>query len=150
MPRKKPTESFTLTSAIQSIERSYFIAEHSNLRRVDDEAILTVRGIIEQISPRYKRHAGGAIEMQFVCARSFDRDKPVPAADKPFLLSVTLRGESRSLMAYLPSDAFWSLPEMIASKAVTHVEAGFGPARYGHAELQFLNFTNAPTLSAPG
>jgi hypothetical protein len=149
MPRrtKSQVETFTLAAAIESIERSYFIGEHREHRRVDDEAILTISGVIERISKRHKRHAGGAIEMQFVCARSFDREKPLPAIDQPFLLSVSFRGENRSLMAYLPSDAFWALPEMITSQAVTHVEAEFGPSHSGHADLQWLNFTRAPTFA---
>lgn len=138
--RKPPAESFTLTASIDSVERSYFIAEHHDLRRVDDEAILTIRGRIEQISPRYKRHAGSIIEMQLLCARSFHRDKPLPASDKPFLMSVSLRGDSPSLGAYLPADAFWALPDMISSKAVTHIQAEFGPSRAGLADLQFLYF----------
>jgi hypothetical protein len=61
-------------------------------------------------------------------------------------MSVSLRGENRSLGAYLPSDAFWSLPGMIASKAVTHIEAEFGPTRAGYGELLSLHFATAEAI----
>lgn len=148
--RKPPVESFTLTAVIQSLERSYFIAEHHDQRRVDDEAILTVWGRIEQISPRYERHIGTVIEMQLLCARSFRRDEPLPATDKPFLMSVSLRDDNRSLAAYLPADAFWALPEMINSKAITHIQAEFEPSRAGYADLQFLHFASSRAIAESG
>jgi hypothetical protein len=142
MPRRKrpPIERFTLVAAIQSIERSYYIAEEPGLNRVDDEAILTLQGVIQSIASRHKRHQGKSIEMVLLCARSFPRDQGRPAADKPFLMQVGLRGEERSLGAYLPADAFWALPTMIASGCVTHVEADYSPSRSGYAELLSLHF----------
>lgn len=122
------------------MERSYYIAEEHDLRRVVDEAILTLLGVIEEISRRHKRYRGKHIEMQFVCARSFERDHAGPAVDKPFLMSVGLRGEVPSIGAYLPADAFWALGAMTASGAVTHIVVDFGPSRYGYADLLGINF----------
>jgi hypothetical protein len=144
--RRPRLERFTLVADIQSIERSYSISEESEYRRVDDEARLLLKGVIMRISRRYERHQGKEIEILLLCARSFNRDQAVPASEKPFLMSVNFRGGECSLGAYLPSDAFWALPEMIKSNEVTHVEAYFGPSRYGFAELLDLHFTSLSGL----
>ncbi|MCL6698289.1 hypothetical protein LZ496_05775 [Sphingomonas sp. NSE70-1] len=141
-------ERFILVATIESVERNYFVSEEHDLRRVDDEASLIICGHITEIDRKHRRHNGLSIEMKFLCARSFQRDRDVPAADRPFLMSVNLRGDQRSLGAYLPADAFWELPSMIASGAVTHIEAQFGPTRQGHADLLFVNFTTATRLEA--
>lgn len=141
MPKRKPyVEPQTLTAVIERKARSYYLSEEHEHRRVDDEAILDVVGRIEEISPAHKRHHGKQIEMSFVCSRSYSRDDPTPTTDKPFLLSVNLRGEQRSLMAYMPADAFWAVSSMIVSGEITHIEACFAPTHQGHGELLSLHW----------
>lgn len=141
MPKRTPSiEPQTLTAVIEEVKRSYFIAEEREFRRVDDEAIIDLLGRIENISPAHTRHLGKGIEMSLVCARSFHQDEPKPTVERPSLFSVNLRGEQRSLMAYVPADAFWALASMIASGEVTHIEARFTPPRYGHGDLLSLHY----------
>lgn len=141
MPRKlPPPQPENLTASIERTEQSYFISEHREHGFVDDEAILTVIGRIEEISPRHKRFFGQRIEMSFVCSRRFGKDDG-EAVGKPFLLDMNLRKERCSFMAYLPADAFWALPPMIASKTVTHIEASFEPTRHGSASLLSVYFS---------
>lgn len=147
--RKLPVESYTLVASILAIERSYSISEERGYRRVDDEATLIVKGVIDRISARYQRHRGKEIAIQLLCARSFNRDRAAPAVEKPFLMSVNFRGREVGLGAYMPSDAFWALPDIIKSKEVTHVEADFTSSRYGFAELLNLNFVPAQNLRSP-
>lgn len=59
--------------------------------------------------------------MTLLCARSFAKDEATPTGNKSVLFSLNLRKGACSLLAYLPSDAFWALPGMISSKAVTHI-----------------------------
>jgi hypothetical protein len=113
---------------------------------VDDEAILLLKGSVDRISARYHRHEGKEIEIQLLCARSFDRDRPSAAVEKPFLMSVNLRGAIVGVSAYLPSDAFWALPDMIESMEASHVEVDFTSSRYGFAELLNLNFISGQNL----
>jgi hypothetical protein len=144
--RNSPLETYTLVASIMSIERSYSISEERGYRRVDDEATLLLKGAIKRISARYHRHHGKEIEIQLLCARSFDRDNPSGLVEKPFLMSVSFRGAVAGVGAYLPSDAFWALADMIKSKEVCHVEIDFGSSRYGFAELLNLNFTHPAGL----
>jgi hypothetical protein len=143
MVRKKARapQPETLIAMIEGVERTYFIAENAGDRaRVDDEAILDVIGRIEDISQARRRYLGQRIEMSFICARSFGRNEATPTADKTFLLSVQLRKDRCSLMAYLPADAFWALPAMISSGAVTHIAARFDKPHYGTADLLSVHF----------
>lgn len=147
--RKPALESYTLVASIRSIEQSYSISEERSYRRVDDEAVLLLKGAIERISTRYNRHHGKEIEIQLLCARSFDRDHPSAPVEKPFLMSVSFRGAVAGVGAYLPSDAFWALADMIKSKEVNLVEIDFSSSRYGFAELLNLNFAPAQNLRPP-
>jgi hypothetical protein len=147
--RKIVPEVFELTAAIERLEQSYYISENREAaERVGDEAIIELVGTIIAINPAYKQHIGREIEMTIVRARSFNDHGPTPTADKPFLVSLNLRKGSCSLMAYLPGDAFWALPDMIASKAITHVMAGFGKPIRGSAELLSLYFAPLSKIQA--
>ena len=111
MPRKKkplPPDPSSLTARIEQSSRNYYPAEYPSIR-VGDEAIIEVVGRIEEISRTLKRHRGERLEMAFACSRSFSRDDPTLLTDKPFLLMVTFKSNNRSLMAYLPADAFWAV-----------------------------------------
>lgn len=82
--------------------------------------------------------------MAFICARSFDGKELTLRVDKPLLLQLELRKNQRSLMVYLPGDAFWGLSRVIAAGLVTHVEASFSGLRYGTADLLSVHFTRKP------
>ena len=150
MPRKKPApEPGRLIATIEAVEQSYFIAQHrEHGDAFDDEAILDVTGRIAEIGSRHRQHLGQEIEMSFICPRRFTSDSNGPSG-KPSMFGVTLKKDQRSLLVYLPADAFWALPAMIASKAVTHIEVSFGDYRYGRADLLSLHFTPASKLTRP-
>ncbi|HEX8572881.1 MAG TPA: hypothetical protein VF759_09030 [Allosphingosinicella sp.] len=65
-------------------------------------------------------------------------------------MSVQLRKRGCSLAAYLPADAFWALPSMISSGAITHIEARFERLSYGSGDLQSLYFATASKLAELG
>ncbi|HEX8511637.1 MAG TPA: hypothetical protein VF688_00870 [Allosphingosinicella sp.] len=131
-----------LTARIEAVAQTYFIAADGHAgSRVEDEAILNIKSVIEAIGPRHQRFLGQPLEMDFICARSFASKVPTPKADKPVLLPLELRKDRRSLMVYLPSDAFWGLSRMIPAGLITHVEASYSGLRYGTAELLSVHCT---------
>ena len=69
---------------------------------------------------------------------------------KPYLMSAQLRKTGCSVAAYLPADAFWALPEMISSGAITHIEARFDKPSRGSGDLQSLYFATAAKLDELG
>lgn len=135
--RKSPaSESLVLLVEIGEVSHCYYIAEtHGENGRVEDEAITSILGHIADIDGALKRFLGQRIDMSFICARSFSRKEPRPTADKPFLLPIQLRKDTCSLAAYLPAGAYWSLPAMISTGAITHVEARFDKPLYGTGDL---------------
>jgi hypothetical protein len=137
-----------LIARIESFEQSYYISENREHRSpVSDEAMLNIAGRIEQISPALKAHLGEPIGITLACARSYSADEPTPEADKPFLLRMNLSKKQRSFMAYLPSDAFWSIPRMIDSGRITHVEADFEPLRHGSSDLKSVYLASKATVA---
>jgi hypothetical protein len=132
----------SLTARIETVAQSYFIAADGHAgSRVEDEAILNIKSVIEAIGPRHQRFLGQPLELDFICARSFAGKEPTPKADKPVLHLLELRKDRRSLMVYLPSDAFWGLCRTISGGLITHVEASFSGLRYGTADLLSVHFT---------
>lgn len=132
----------SLTARIGTVAQTYLIAADGHAgSRVEDEAILNITTVIESIGPRHQRFLGQPLEMGFICARSFANKVPTPKADKPVLLPLELRKDRRSLMVYLPSDAFWGLSRMIPAGLITHVEASYSGLRYGTADLLSVHFT---------
>jgi len=145
--KPRPPEPEILVAAIEGMESTYYISElRGEVRHVDDEAILDIVGRIERHDRRRSQYLGQRIEISLVCARSFGAEASTTPTGRPFLMSVQLRKGACSLMAYLPADAFWSLPAMISSGAVTHVEARFDKPRYGSGDLQSLYFATASKL----
>jgi hypothetical protein len=141
-PRPVPE---SLTARIGTVAQSYFIAEEGDAgTRVTDEATISAVGVIERIDPRHQRFLGESLEMAFICGRSFERKGPTPTSDKPVLLPLQLGKKQRSLMVYLPSDAFWGLSLMIPAGLITHVEASFSALRYGTADLLSVHFSQKP------
>ncbi|CAM3144042.1 MULTISPECIES: hypothetical protein [Sphingomonas] len=135
-------DKFELTASIERVEQSYYISQHRDIERpVSDEAMLEMTGQITVIDPAYRQHRDRSIEMTLLCARSFAKDEATPTGNKSVLFSLNLRKGACSLLAYLPSDAFWALPGMISSKAVTHIGVRFSKPYRGSADLVALHFT---------
>lgn len=153
MPTRKARapEPEILVATIEEVDQTYFISElRGENRRVDDEAILGIVGRIERIGPARKQYLNQRIEMSFVCARSFAAEVSCVATGRPSLMSLQLRKRACSLIAYLPADAFWALPALISSRAISHVEARFDKPSYGIGDLQSLHFAPASKLEAVG
>lgn len=149
--KPRPPEPEILVAAIESVERTYYVSEQrGEVRRVEDEAILDIVGRIEHLDRSRSQFLGRQIGISLICARSFGGEESSPATGKPFLMSVQLRKKGCSIAAYLPADAFWALPEMISSGAVTHIEARFDKPRHGSGDLQSLYFATASKLDELG
>lgn len=147
--RTRPEETFELTVSIERIEQSYYISENRARREpVGDEAIIDITGTIVTISPTYKQHLGREIEIAVLRARSFSTEDVTPTTDKPFMVTLNLKKAHCSAMAYIPADAFWALPGMITSKAVTHVMVRFSKPYHGSADLLSLYFAPQSKVEA--
>ena len=145
-PKKWEPEPARLTAIIETVEQTYYIAQDHPATMVDDEAILDVVGRITEISPSYKAHIREPIEISLLCARRFTWGEPVAPIGRSFLLSMNRRKNSWKTMAYIPADAFWALPSMIQSGAVTHVEARFTTLHRGSGDLLSLYLAPASKL----
>jgi len=137
MGRREPkSEPEKLIAKIEHVEPSYYISGDGC--RTGDEATLDITATIERISPRHKQHIGQTLEITLLISRSFDFEDPKAVLEKPHLFSIHLRKDQRSILAYLPSDAFWRIPQMIDLGA-THIETRFTPMRRGSGEVQSLH-----------
>lgn len=125
-----------LVARIESFEQTYYISEYrTGGKRVEDEALIDIVARIERTSPRHKQHCGEQIDISLACAQTYNEEGRTPASDRPFLLSMNLKKNNRSFMAYLPSEAFWAIPRMIETGRVTHIQAMFAPLHCGDSEL---------------
>ena len=97
--------------------------------------MIDIVALIERTSPRHKHHCGEPIDITLACAQTFKDDTQTPSGERPLLLSMNLRKNQRSLMAYLPSTAYWAIPQMIESGRITHIQAMFAPLMRGHGKL---------------
>lgn len=149
--KSHPPEPEILIASIESVERTYYISEmRGEIRRVDDEAIMEIVGRIERVNPRRSQYLNEPIGISLLCARSFGGEASTSATGKPFLMSVQMRKKGCSVAAYLPADAFWALPEMISSGAITYIEARFDRLNRGSGDLQSLYFATASRLAEVG
>jgi hypothetical protein len=130
-PRPEPEK---LIARIESFEQTYYIGQLG--KGAEDEALIDIVARIERVSPRHKQHLGELIDIRLACARSFNGDGPTAASDKPFLMFMNLSKNHRSLMAYLPSSPFWSIPQMIEAGRVTHIDVRFAPLHRGSGDLE--------------
>ena len=149
MARKKqpPLEPQALVARIESFEQTYYISDYrQHAVPVQDEAIIDIVGQIERISPVLKLHHDQRIDISLVCSHGFSADDPTPRTDKPFLLPMRLSDRRRSCMAYVPTAAFWSIPNMIESGWITHIEARFEPLHRGDGDLLSLYLMPASKL----
>lgn len=143
-----PPEPQTLVARIESFEQTYYISEYrQHAAPVQDEAIIEIVGRIERISPKLKQHLDQPIDISLACSRGFDLDDPTPPSDNPFLLPMRLSKRQRSCMAYVPAAAFWSIPNMIDTGRITHIEARFEPLHRGDGDLLSLYFLPVSKLA---
>lgn len=120
-PRSAPLETERLTAKILSSSRSYYISEGDG--RVSDEGLLKISGEICLARERHRDHIGCPIDITLARARSFGPERD--GQSQPFLVMMNLRKNQRSLMAYLPADAFWALPLLIANEPDPVVDVTF-------------------------
>ena len=76
------------------------------------------------------------MEISLVCARRYSADRDEPG--RPSLFYVTLRKNQRSVLSYLPADAYWSLPTLLTRPADPCVELSFERLHRGTGELRSL------------
>jgi len=133
LPRPEPEQ---LVARIESFEQTYYLSEDRTHREpVQDEAVIEIIAAIEWVTSRHKQHVGEKIEISLLCAQSFGAEEPHEVRSHPFLLMMNLRKNIRSCMAYLPANAFWSIPQMIEAGRVTHVHLMFEPLNRGSSTL---------------
>jgi hypothetical protein len=133
VPRSEPE---MLVARIESFEQTYYLSEYrTHGAQVDEEALIDIVARIERTSPRHKAHCGEHIGISLACAQTYREGGLTPASDRPLLLSMNLKKNNRSFMAYLPSAAFWAIPRMIETRNVTHIHVMFAPLHRGHGEL---------------
>lgn len=150
MAKKKqpPPEPQTLVARIESFEQTYYISDYrQHAVPVQDEAIIDIVGRIERISPKLKQHLDQRIDISLACSHGFSADDPTPRTDNPFLLPMRLSNRQRSCMAYVPAAAFWSIPSMIDTGKITHIEARFEPLHRGDGDLLSLYLMPASKLA---
>lgn len=107
---------------------------------IDDEAMLELVLMIETTSTRYRKHIGQTLELTVLSAHRYDGQA---SNGSSFFGSVTLRGAQRSALAYLPSEPFWSLPQLVSGGA-RWVQLQFTPLGHGHGTLIGLYFGHEP------
>lgn len=126
-----------LVAAIISSTQSYYLSQHDDGAPINDEAITTLQCEITEIDDRHRQHAGEAIDLALVCSRRFCDDK-VPQPGRPLLLHLNLRKNQRSLLSYIPEDAYWALPTMLTRPADPCIELAFDRLHRGSGSLRSL------------
>jgi len=126
---KVPEIENSLVAKIRTSSFSYFIASHHPTRdteRIDDEAAIEVDAEISEMEPLQPQHLGQQITCSILCARSFQRGIPPEKLNgMPLLYTVTLRKNARSLLTYLPADAFWAIVARLETGTLKHIEARY-------------------------
>jgi hypothetical protein len=120
-PDSAPVETERLTAKIISSSRSYYISQSDG--SVGDEGLLQISGEIFSASEKHRNHIGCPIAITLAGARSFGEQEE--GQGRPFKVMMNLRKNQRSLMAYLPADAFWALPQLIADEPDPVVDVTF-------------------------
>lgn len=135
--KPNPTAEHSLIAKIVSGKFSYFIAD----RRppggsfVDDEAIIDLDATIEEILPKNPDHQGAMLECSLVCSRRYDVGPAENIAGHPSLFPITLKRNQRSVLAYLPSDAFWALQARLGSGSLDYLELTYVRPHRGTGDL---------------
>jgi hypothetical protein len=139
---KWPIAEHHLYADIRAASFTYFIASHGSARTtewIEDEAIIELDAEIAKIEPLQPEHVGKQIECSLVCSRSFSREKSSETpAGMPFLYSIILRRNGRSMLAYLPADAFWTVQAQLQAGTLKHLEASYQRPARGSSDLTSL------------
>src|SRR5215216_4346504 len=109
--RKLPDPEHLLVAQVRESRFSYYISSHHSKQvteRVGDEAIIDIVAEITNSEPSQPELMGKPIDCSLICARTFVHDSS-ERPYQPMLYSMKLRRNERSLLAYLPADAFWAL-----------------------------------------
>jgi hypothetical protein len=120
---------YCLKAEIQAASPTYYLGDDGPERRLD-ETFVRLNCLIVETSEKLEQHRGKEIEIRLACERFLP---DVSQSAKRAHLSLTLRKNLRSMVAYLPSDAIWALPGLIASKAITHVQVDCDELHRGEA-----------------
>ena len=109
---------YCLKAEIQAASPTYYLGDDGPERRLD-ETFVRLKCVIVETSATLEQHRGEEIEIRLACERFLP---DVSQSAQRAQLSLILRKNLRSMVAYLPPDAIWALPGIIASKAITHVQ----------------------------
>ena len=138
--------SIELLIEIDSFEQSYHIADHrAEIGRVDDEAIIDVRGKIVRTSD-HRPLVGAPAEVSLVCSQSYHAAPDETEAPLPMLMTVSHSKGAFKALGYLPPKPFWALPEMISSGRVSQVTVDYRPGIGRGYELHALCFSSHEKL----
>ena len=133
-PVRKKDNTGEAWARIHSCRSKYYISRNDLARdevcRIDDEAQLEIVATIEVITPAQRAHLGEQIFISLLAATKYAPED----RSAPFFGSVSLRGQQRSALAYLPSRPFWELPAIIRGGA-GNICLGWTSMRRGYAEL---------------
>ena len=125
-------ETAKLTARIVSYRRSYFIGYMGVKNEfVDDEAVLDVEGVIERASKPYNKHLGLPVSFRMLHSERYGATKTRTMS--PFG-SISLQSRERWVLAYLPPQPFWALPDLI-SEGAQIIDCTFKPMRRGFGDL---------------
>ncbi len=148
---KSKSEAKELLIAIETFEQSYHIADHrAEIARVDDEAIIELSGRIVRSSDRRNPLNGKPAQVSLVCAQSYHKDPKQAQAVVPMLMTASLVRGIFQIMAYLPPNPFWALPEAITSERVSHVLADYRVDRGRYSKLSSLYFAPLNRIELEG
>lgn len=131
--REEPEE---LTARILKFSQNYFISRSArgDHAYIDDEAALEITGVITSIASRHKKHLNEPISFSLLHAVRYTGEVHELT---PFFGSVTVRGQQRSALAYLPAEPFWRLPLLI-ERGANVVQVQFSPLRRGFGDMLSL------------
>ena len=120
---------------------SYFVSKHgSESEKIVDEAIIDITAEITTTEPERPEHIGEELNCSLVCSRTYDRDVAQARANNPLLYSIVLKRSERSMLAYLPDDAFWAMQSQLTSGRTKYIEIRYQKPRYGSGELSSIYF----------
>jgi hypothetical protein len=140
--RKKTIDvEHSLIANVREHHLSYFISKHgSGSEGIGDEAIIDITAEITTIEPEHPEHIGEQLECSLVCSRAYDRDETRARANNPLLYSIVLKRGTRSMLAYLPDDAFWAMQNQLMSGRTKYIEIRYQKPRYGSGALSSIYF----------
>lgn len=141
--RREFVEPEELRARILNVRRRCYISRSNDYENplIDDEAEIEIEAAIEHISARHQKRLGETMSISLLAANRYAPEEGTPTY---FFGSVTMRGDYRSALAYLPSPPFWEIPALIGHGALL-IELTFTPMKQGFAHLLSLYVTDEPT-----